>query len=311
VFDCLVSADLSVRDPEAVASLLVDKLGLPSWEPGWVHDLASRGYLAYFLRAQRNRTDAPTAIEVVGPHPSLGYGGWGAHLRGAHELQGDRPMKTHSTVCTVPDVKKYAARLGAAGVPFVFDGGSPELPFEKLWVGRSVGTGYHYDPSFDSGLMIELVPTAVLRLRPAVGVTPSTLAEGDIVRVAARSFIVDDVDQSVRTLSSTLDWRPSDVGFSETDNCRVITFAGEVPASAKLELIQPNDDDSPAACHHRRFGGGAYRITFAVKGLAAATRKLDAQGLSYAIDEAPNGEPVRVRIDPACLGGFLIDFVEI
>jgi len=310
VFDCLVSADLSVTDPEAVAALLVDKLGLPPWEPNWVHDLPSRGYLAYFLRPHRDRTTAPTAVEVVGPHPKLGYDGWGSHLRGAHELQGDRPMKTHSTVCSVSDVGEYATRLRSAGVPFVYDGGSDELPFEKLWVGRVAGTQYRYDPSFDAGLMIELVPTTVMRLRPVDDAyKPPKVSDGDIVRVATRSFIVDDVDRSARVLQTTFGWEPSDLGYVAADGSRVVTFAGRVAASASLELMQPSDDDSPAAWYYSRFGAGAYRITFAVNGLGAAARKLDDRGVLYTTGGPLNDQPVRLRIDPASLGGLVIDLV--
>lgn len=83
------------------------------WEDKWVHDWPDANCKAYFLRVQGDRTIAPTAIEVIGPHP---VGGWQPTLRGVHELQGDRPMKTYNTVFSVPDVEPYAKRVAAHGL---------------------------------------------------------------------------------------------------------------------------------------------------------------------------------------------------
>src|SRR3954462_8869666 len=109
--ECLVSADLSVEDPDAVAALLVATLDLPQWRPNWVHDWPENGYRAYFLRAQGDRAMAPTAVEVIGPHPD---GGWTLPLRSLHRMQGDRPMKTHNTVFSVPDPEDCVRRLDDA-----------------------------------------------------------------------------------------------------------------------------------------------------------------------------------------------------
>ena len=105
MMECLVSADIPVTDPDRVAALFVDKLGFPQWRTNWVHDWTDLRYRAYFLRPQLNRAAAPTAIEIIGLHPELGYDQWPTGLRGGHELQGDRPMKTHNSVFSVSDLR--------------------------------------------------------------------------------------------------------------------------------------------------------------------------------------------------------------
>ena len=81
MFDTLLSADLSVDDPDRVASVLVDKLSLPEPQPSWMHNWPETQYRAYFLRANSRRVGAPTAIEVIGPHPETGLN---ASLRAIH-----------------------------------------------------------------------------------------------------------------------------------------------------------------------------------------------------------------------------------
>lgn len=311
MIDCLVSADLSVTDPDGVAALFVEKLGFPPWRPSWIHDWTSRGYRAYFLRPQLDRAVAPTAVEVIGPHPELGYDRWSPGLRGPHEQQGGRPMKTHSTVFSVPDPEEYVKRLADSGIPFEYDPGSGELAFGKLWVGRTAGPGYSYDPAFDAGLFIELVPTSSMRL-PAAAFEPissSRVEPGQVARVAWRSFVVDDIDASVRTVTGTLGWEPSEIRRSDIDGCLVATFIGRLPGSAGVELLQPIDGDRPVGRYLGAYGEGAYRITLAVNGLEAASRALDERRVRHTIEEARGQEDGRIRIEPASFGGLFIELV--
>jgi hypothetical protein len=309
MMESLVTADLSVRDPDAVAKLVVDRLGLPMWEDKWVHDWPETRYKAYFLRVQRDRTIAPTALEVIGPHP---VGGWQPGQEGVHELQGDRPMKTHATVFSVPEVEPYRDRLAALGAPFKYDPGSATTPFAKLFVG--IGSNpFSYDPSFDSGMFVELVPTSSMRLRPEIEHPPTTpgVAEGAPVRVASRAYLVDDIDDTLRVIERTFGWEPAGpVRRSEADGSLVATYAGRLPSSATFEVLQPVADGGPVADHHATYGSGAYRITFAVNGLEAAGRALGERGVDFTLEEGTGADPDRVRIDPSSVGGLVFDFVE-
>lgn len=309
MIECLVSADLSVENPDAVAELFVATLGLPQWRPNWVHDWAARGYRAYFLRPQANRAVAPTAIEVIGPHPE---GGWNLNLRSVHKMQGDRPMRTHNTVFSVPDPEDYVRRLRDASIPFRYDPGSGELAFGKLWIGQTMdGDSFEYDPVFDAGLFIEIVPTSSMRLPEAAEDPPTTydVDAGAVVRAASRSFIVDDIDQTLRTVEASLGWQASDVRQSAVDRSVVATYRPRLPGSAVFELLQPNGE-GPVADHRAAYGTGAYRITFAVNGLEAAAARLDDRGATYTLEQPQGGDDARLRIDPASFAGLSIDLVD-
>jgi catechol 2,3-dioxygenase-like lactoylglutathione lyase family enzyme len=133
---------------------------------------------------------------------------------------------------------------------------------------------------------------------------PVVADDGDPVRVASRSFLVDDLDASIAVVARTFGWEPSErTGSSDG---AVATFRGTLPGSASLELLQPAGD-GPDAAHRGRFGAGAYRITIAVQGLEAAAARLREQGA--ALDDG-SGTTGRVRIDPAHLGGLIVDLVD-
>lgn len=307
MLECMVSADLSIEDVDTAATTLVRSLGMPQWRQSWLHDWPELNYRAYFLRPQLNRALAPTAIEVIGPHP---HGGWSAQLRALHLQQGDRPMKTHNTVFGVPDVRAYAERLRGKGVPFRFTPGTDELPFARMWVGiTGEGDSIAYDPQYDAGLFIELVETASLRLpddatQPSIepGVNP-----GEVVRAESRTFIVDDLDATLTTVEELLGWNAPDITTSKLDNCRVATYKPTIPGTTYFELLEPLSDAGLVAEHRARFGPGAYRITFAVNGLDVASHALHDRDVRHQLD-ADEAES-RIRIDPEQLG-MIVDLVD-
>jgi hypothetical protein len=312
VFDLLMSADLSVEGVDATAATIVAVFGLPEPRRSWVHDTPEAGVRTYFLRPQLDRANAPTTIEVIGPHPE---GGWSESLRAIHELQGDRPMKTHATVFGVPEVEPYVTRLDDLGIPYRLDPGvEGPLPFPKLWVGQQhrddVTT---YVGTHDAGLVVELIPTAPLLLPADVATPPAMdVPEGAVVRIASRSFLVDNVETAAAMIERTFGWQPSGgVGMSDVDHCRVGSYRGAFPGSGALELLEPTGD-GPAADYHSRFGPGAYRITFAVNGLAAAAGWLDERGVRYTLDQGSGAgvEPPRLRVDPSSMAGMVFDLVD-
>jgi hypothetical protein len=220
-------------------------------------------------------------------------------------------MKTHNTVFSVPDLDFYRHRLQEASVPFSYDPGSDALPFGKLWVGHVHDKGgFRYHPEFDAGLFIELVPTASLRLPSGAESVPTQpgVEEGAVVRASARSFLVDNLDSTVRTVEKTLGWPAPPLTTSRLDQCRVATYRPNLPGSASFELLEPSSSGGPVAEHRARYGSGAFRITFAVNGLEAASQRLRRQGVNH-LQYADDGR-ARVRIDPQHIGGLVIDLVE-
>jgi hypothetical protein len=311
VFDLLMSADLSTEDPDAAATTVVEAFGLPAIRPTWIHDTPEAGVKTYFVRPHLDRANAPTTIEVIGRHPN---GGWSESLQTIHRLQGDRPMKTHSTVFGVPAVEPYAERLDRLGVPYRLDPGlEGPLPFPKLWVGQDHRAGLTtYDATHDVGMVVELIPTAPLVLPADVGAPPPFVAEdGAVVRVASRSFIVNDVSAAAAVIERTFGWEPdASASTSAVDRARTVSYRGQLPGSGALELLQPTGD-GPVATHHARFGPGAYRITLAVNGLGAAADGLTGRGIGFTVDEGSDIEAARLRVDPASISGLVFDLVDV
>lgn len=307
--DSLVTADVFVADPDRVARVLVDRLGMPMWEDKWLHDWPEARYKAYFLRVQRDRTIAPTAVEIIGPHP---VGGWSPGQRHVFDLQGDRPMKTHATVFSVPDVEPYVQRVADLNAPYAYDPGTGNTAFPKLFVGITREPPA-YDPRFDAGLFVEIVPTWSMRLRPEIEDPPTTpnVPEGAPARVASRSYLVDDLDDAVRVIEQTFGWEPvAPVRRSESDGAMTATYAGRLRSSAAFELLQPVAATGPVADHYAAHGAGAYRITLAVNGLDAAGRALADRGVGFSLDEGAGADPARIRVDPAALDGLVFDLVD-
>src|SRR5690606_4909492 len=111
-------------------------------------------------------------------HPETGFGG---HLGATHRRQGERPVKTHSTVFAVPDVLALSAELADKQIPhWLWDAPNSPASFPRIWVGQSGDDPEFYDPSFDAGLVAEFVPTGVIGLRPDAleRLVDSSIAEG-------------------------------------------------------------------------------------------------------------------------------------
>jgi hypothetical protein len=303
-FDLLVSADLLVDDVVGTSERLVRALGLPTPRASWLQDLPDEQHQVNWLRVQADRGAAPTAIEVIGPHPDTG---WAAPLKAAAGAQGSRPMKTHNTVVGISDPTATIALLTERGVPHAVDPGEGLRPFPRIWVGVESQHGSAYDPAHDAGLMLEFLPTSVLGLpEPAVVTKPGQPGSGAALRVHSRSFLVDDLELAVASLQRSLDWEPAAlVTVPDEDGTIRATFAGSRDHGAALELLQPVSATGAAADHRQTHGAGAYRITLAVAGIEAAASGLTARG----VDHARLGD--RIQIAPESLGGLLFDLVDV
>jgi hypothetical protein len=312
VFDLLATADVLVAEVEPVARTLVRTLDLPQPRSSWIQDVPDDRCLAYWLRTQLDRGVAPTALEVIGPHPDTG---WSEVLEAAHRAQGQRPMQTHATVVGVDDLDAVASRLRHASASFLLEpvqDGPIRFP-PRLWVGHGRAGGVRvYDPSHDAGLLVEVIPTVELRLpEAAADPAPSDVAEGAVVRVAARSFLVSDVDHSLGLLERNLGWEPADaVHVSAVDGARLASYRGTMPGSAAVELIEPGSDASAISDHFGSWGPGAYRLTLSVNGLEAAAKRLDADGVPYDVLEGRGRDRTRVRIAPASVHNLVVELID-
>ena len=61
MFELLMSADMMVSDPDAMAELLVTKLGIHKHER-WRQAFADHPYIAHFLRVHKSLAVSPTAF---------------------------------------------------------------------------------------------------------------------------------------------------------------------------------------------------------------------------------------------------------
>jgi hypothetical protein len=86
--DCMFSADLMVTDTRQTATLLVERLGLPSMKPSWTDPGHSLEDLIYLRAYHPMSSAAPTVLEIIrvnrsGPNRLPAVGGQSE----------DRPMK--------------------------------------------------------------------------------------------------------------------------------------------------------------------------------------------------------------------------
>jgi hypothetical protein len=65
MFELLLSADMMVSDPDAMAELLVSRLGIYK-HPRWRQAFDNHPYVAHFLRVHKSLALAPTRVEPQG-----------------------------------------------------------------------------------------------------------------------------------------------------------------------------------------------------------------------------------------------------
>jgi hypothetical protein len=173
MYELLLSADFMVPDPDAMAESLHQRLGIHK-HPNWRQAFPNHTYIAWFLRVHKAMAVAPTRLEPQGhlDKPNLGDPLFPAHLEGLSAFQGhERPLKTHSTVLVAKDVMEVADRLARKRLPFRVARVTPEMPFDRLWVGVTPERP-HYEPSVDGGLCLEFIPFAPLQMPKEVYDTP-------------------------------------------------------------------------------------------------------------------------------------------
>ena len=313
-YDLLHSPDAVVADVHETARTLVERVGLPEPRPGWFQQSVCHGYEALFARVHPSRQHAPSRIEAIAPGPqSSSPAGTDipAYVREIAALQGDRPLKTHATVLTSSLFPEIVDELRRKAVRHRVDPPSRDLGHERLWVGFSPDGGPRYSPDDDAGIFFEVIPTQCLGLpESAAGSVPADrpdVAPGQMIRVAARSYLVDRLDPVLATLEERLCWPVARVDGASGE--RRAEMSVNFPASARFELVEPGHDPD-AAAHFGRWGPGTYATRITVRGLDAKADDLRERGTPFRILPAQAARPETIRVALSAVPGFLFDFVD-
>jgi hypothetical protein len=316
--DLLVSADLLVADAREAMEALVDRVGLPPARDSWVQDFPGSDNLVIWARTSRDLAFAPTRVEVIAPQGAPGgtTGGLRAYIPEIFAQQGERPLKTHSTVLAVQDVGVVGERLRSLGVRHRVDPPCDVLPFDRIWLGMSPEDPSHYLPATDAGLRLEIIPTDVLGLPAAMfdeAVAPPPAGSGaDLLRVVARQHLVADLDAAVALVARILDWEPAEVSDHRASGVRRAVYRFRAPRSADLELLAPTSQDGDARRFAAAHGPGPYVTQVAVGDLAAKAHDLRARGTRFVELPADDLSPApRLRVVDPAIGGILLELVEL
>lgn len=316
-FSMLMSGDLMVPDADRTAALLVDKVGLHG-HPNWRQAFPGHPYVAHFLRTHKSLAVAPTRVEPQGhlDAPNAGDPMFPVYLHSLEQFQGpDRPIKTHATVLITDDLPGVVQRLHERRLPFRVARLTPEMPFDRVWVGCRPEDP-RYEPSVDGGLCIEIMGLAPLQLpEGALAATPPEPrdpAPGDLARVVARGFLVRDLDDVLRRLRDNLDWEPAaPVETLQRSGLRRARMGFAMPHSATLDLLEPTRWDTDEGRYLYNWGPGPYYVRLSAHDLEAKAKDLEQRGTRYTLveDDEGAGGPV-LRVDPSELDGALIEIVE-
>jgi hypothetical protein len=292
MFDLLASADLLVDDASAAAQRLQRALGVLPARGLWLQQWPAWGFEAHWCRVARQLDRAPTHIEIIAPSgtpdPAVDH----PHIADLYQSQAPRAYRTHSTPVAVADLDALLARLDEAQAPYRLDLPAEELPFPRLWLGRSAECPGLYDPRADGGLYLELLPTSSLGIPILTEPVAPAAKPGDgLVRVAARMMLVDDVNKVLQILQRTLGWEPEQAPTLERGALRA-RLGFRHTHSAHLELVEPVVPDTPETGYLQRWGTGPYGIRLEVDDLAESRARLAVNSIPCHNLETPGGPMV-------------------
>jgi hypothetical protein len=312
----LLSGDLMVADPDATAQLLIQRLGLIG-HPNWRQAFPNHPYVAHFLRTHKSLAVAPTRIEPQGhtDRPNEGDPMFPVYLHSLEQFQGPwRAIKKHATVLIIDDLPGIAQRLLDRRLPFRVARVTPEMPFDRLWVGCTAEDP-RYEPSVDGGLCVEIMGLDPLQMPPDTFTTPPPEPRdpqpGSLGRVVARGDRVRDVGDVTERLHANLDWEPGaaepfpDEGFTRA------RMGFSLPHSATLDLIEPTRWDCDPGKYLCNWGPGPYYIRISVHGLEAKAELLEQAGTRFTLDkDSASADGALLRVDPDDVDGAIFEFVE-
>ena len=317
LYDLLLSGDLMVHDADETAAQIVSKLEIHG-HANWRQAFPGHPYVAHFLRVHKSLAVSPTRVEPQGhlDFPNHGDPMFPGFLKSLEDFQGPfRPIKTHATVLVSDNIGGVVEHLLSKGQPFRLAQLTPEMPFDRLWVGCTPEKPV-YEPSVDGGLCIEVIPLAAIQMPAEAFTTPPPRPRdpkpGDMVRVVGRGFLVRDLDDVLGRLDRNLDLQPaSAVQQLDGEGYKVARIGFNLGTSATLDVIQPTKWDSPSGRYLHNWGPGPHYIRISVNDLDAKAERLAALGVRFErIEDCEAVGGALLRVDPAELGGAIFEFCE-
>jgi hypothetical protein len=302
VFDLMTTVSVLTDDIGAGVETLCARIGIP--EPRQQSFRSGAGIDAVFCRVHPKYAVAPTFLELVAPAPLDEAPPDEAVFPVATiaARQGDRSIKWHATEIAMPEATllDLSDHLNALGVPHGF---VPIDRRERFFMGGD--PGIEYDHRADAGLVIEAGRSGHLGLPEEALTAPADLPDGaeasTMVRIVARQYLVDDLDETLRTLERNLRWSPESV--TDQVDCRRALMPFRVPRSAKLELIEPRGAGR-AADAYEQLGPGAWTIRVSVVDLDAKASDLAARDTPFTTDDDV------LRASPDATLGVPFEFVR-
>ncbi len=314
MFDFLVSADLLIDDFSSAVQTMQERLGFGDPKPQWYAGGEGRGFDVVFLRTHPRLQGSPTRLEVMAANtidPTLPAPQTLPHMPGLRRAQNDAPVRTHGTVFAVSDMDDAIERVRLGGYRHWLDAANDLMPHHRLWVGVSEEENDVWIPGDDGGLLIELVETVTIP-----GVTESAddpppqseLRPGAMTRIAARRWLVPDLDRSIASLHATFDCTIGPIAHT-ADGSRTAPIVCAHPRSAVVDLVQPARG-TPHADFVASRGPLPWTIVVAVNDLAAKAQDLEARQTPFAhVDDNVTG--VRALApEPAATLGVPFAFVQ-
>ncbi|MFE7421100.1 hypothetical protein [Rhodococcus sp. NPDC057529] len=286
MFEVLASVDVFVPSAQKAFDVLQNPLGLYEPRGIWYQDWPEWGFDARWCRVNLDLSVAPTHFEIIAPTPAPDLNLDHPHMQRMFEAQGTRLHKTHSTPVAVLDVDEIARRLSRVGATFRIDEPAEKMPFPRLWVGYTRELPGVYNPSSDGGLHLEFIPALGF---PVVDKAVQPLQDGHPVRrISRRSILVDNLEETLRTVDRNLGWSPSSA-VRRRGADRVATFTFDHPNSAVLDVVEAGED-GPARDYRQAWGIGPYGISLEVDTLEPVAAALHEAGW---IDEQLPPGPIR------------------
>jgi hypothetical protein len=296
VFDLLINAEVIVDDVAIAERVFVDALGFPQPRKSWSGTVAA-GFSYLFARVHPSMKVSPTRVEAMALAPTVA--GIEPFLPKLLDAQGHRPWKTHGNELATSNIGAVVARLERNACRFFTMPNQDPNPFIRVWLGWTQDDLGAYRPDVDGGLMFEICETGALMQGAAFWETQPDpeLPAGSMIRVVQRSWIVENLEQTLRAIERNLGWRPR-VG-PETDDrigCARAIFGFAHPRSAELELLEPV---APGEVREslNTWGPGSWSIRIGVNDVAAKADDLRRRGTTFtSVDRAV------LRVDTGALG---------
>ena len=228
----------------------------------------------------------------------------------------DRPIVSHVQALSTPtshDIDLIVELLRSRAVPHLTMLGNVYIGLREDDTGR-----IWYDRDVDAGTLLEFAPTFSTNYPgfiapPELSDPPevATVARGSMVRLTARTQLVQSANAVIARFQEILDW-PSEeqLTYREGDGYRSVTIHPMNKLSAVWEIIEPTTRDGRAGRTLGRYGEGPWTIRIGVFGLDDKLDDLKTRGTRFeSIDDGPNGR--RVALNRWDLRGVALELEDL